>query len=236
LEITGRAFVLTQRPNLLLSQREAGTTGAVLWKITPLVASWLSSGPVVLAEAGCLHSTAVVLELGTGITGLIGLVMAPQVKEYIMTDQSYVMKTLQGNIDVNTESYAAKRRGAKAQVAKPRVMVLDWELDTPSLEGLGLDSDQTIDLIVICDTVYNEYLVDPLVTTLADICELNADQKPAVVLIAQQLRSDTVFEQFMSTLLKKFKVWRVTDEHLSIGLRSATGFAVHVAVLNRCTD
>lgn len=231
LDVAGRTFTLKQSPNLLTSQREAGTTGAVLWKITPLIAAWLSTSPAILRDSSVLRTDSVVVELGCGITGLIGLVVAPQVSDYVLTDQSYVMKTLQHNIEANTQTFKSKGKRAKSHANRPKTAPLDWEKNTASLEGLGLQPSQSIDLVVVCDCVYNEYLVKPLVATLVDVCQLNTGQARAVVLVAQQLRSDTIFEQFLQTMMDHFDVWRVTNESLSPELRNGSGYAVHVGIL-----
>lgn len=230
LELAGRTLTLKQSPTLLTSQREAGTTGAVLWKITPMVGEWLASMPAFLRDAKCLDSNSCVVEIGCGITGLIGIVVAPEVGTYVLTDQSYVMKVLQQNIAANLPTSRAARKGAKVHTSLPTAVPLDWEINTPSLDGLGLSPDQSIDLLVVCDCVYNDYLIKPLVRTLVDVCRLNTGEKQAAVLIAQQLRSENIFEEFLAALLEFFMVWRVTDDFLPIDLRAGTGYAVHLAV------
>lgn len=231
LEVAGRTLTLKQSPDLLTSQREAGTTGAVLWKITPLVGEWLASKPAILHSAGILGRESTVLELGCGITGLIGILLAPDVASYVLTDQAYVMRALQHNITTNVSASKSAKRGITPRLVQPTAVSLDWEVNTPSLEGLGLRPDQTVDLVVVCDCVYNEYLVKPLVETLVDTCRLNNAGKQATVLVAQQLRSETIFELFLAALLERFEVWRLTDEHLAPGLRTGSGYAVHLALL-----
>ena len=84
IEIAGHDYIVRQSPGLLNSNRDEGTTGAVLWKITPLLANWLASIPDILSDV--LHNDAVVVELGCGVAGLIGLVLARMVDCYILTD------------------------------------------------------------------------------------------------------------------------------------------------------
>ena len=231
LEVAGRTLTLKQSPDLLTSQREAGTTGAVLWKITPLVAEWLASKPAILQGASLLGPESTVVELGCGITGLLGILLAPEVAAYVLTDQAYVMRTLQHNITANTSVSKTSRKATKSRVAQPTTAPLDWEVNTPSLEGLGLQPGQSIDLIVVCDCVYNEYLVKPLVETLVDTCRLNRTSKPAAVLVAQQLRSEAILELFLAALLERFDVWRLPDDHLAPDLRTGSGYAIHMAML-----
>lgn len=52
-----------------------------------------------------------------------------------------------------------------------------------------------------------------------------------VCIIAQQLRSDQVFEAWLAAFAEAFRVWRVPDELAGEGLRGGEGFVVHVGVL-----
>src|SRR5690348_9589579 len=81
--VGGRDFTILQSPGLLTSNRDSGTTGAVLWKISPLVARWLVCRSGILWSAGILHSKANVVELGCGVSGLLGLCLAPLVSCYL---------------------------------------------------------------------------------------------------------------------------------------------------------
>lgn len=231
LEVAGRTLTLKQSPDLLTSQRDAGTTGAVLWKITPLIGEWLASKPAILQTTSILGRESTVVELGCGITGLIGILVAPEVSSYVLTDQAYVMRALHHNINANGPTSSSARKAIRPHPTQPSAVPLDWEINKPSLEGLGLQPGQVIDLVVVCDCVYNEYLVKPLVETLVDVCRLNSAGKQAAVLVAQQLRSETIFELFLATLLERFDVWRLPDDHLAPGLRSGSGYAVHMALL-----
>ena len=64
LEITvsGRDLDIRQSPTLLSSNREGGTTGAVVWKITPLFAQWITSDSNILFRSSVLDETSTVLE------------------------------------------------------------------------------------------------------------------------------------------------------------------------------
>jgi predicted nicotinamide N-methyase len=136
----------------------------VLWKITPLFATWISSNtnPFWQSPNAVLHSSATVIELGCGISGLVALTLAPLVGEYVATDQEYVRKLFRQNIDENAAAAAAsstinrkkKKGGASKKTPKPskknttttddgdgdsnyiKFIPLDWELDIPSNEIL----------------------------------------------------------------------------------------------------
>ncbi|KAI1775189.1 hypothetical protein F4818DRAFT_41401 [Hypoxylon cercidicola] len=245
LNVAGKDFVIHQSPTIL--NRPGSTTGAVVWKITPLVADWLAASDNLLCTTGVLSSSSAVLELGCGISGLVGLVVAPLVARYTLTDQSYVAKLVEKNIGENSlllnskqvGNASQKRRGKPSIVlskANLRFAPLDWELDevTPSLTGDG--NVKNFDAVVACDCIYNDTLIKPLVQTCADACRLGrADEssadRPAVCLVAQQLRDPEIFEGWIKAFSRYFRVWRVPDNALSKELRSNPGFVVHLGIL-----
>lgn len=220
---------------------------SVVWKITPLIAAWLSSSSNFLFKHEVLNSDSTILELGCGISGIIGLVVAPRVKAYVVTDQDYVMKLLKLNISENqpdtTSSSKGRKSSAKSKNSAPAPLKasniiaqpLDWETDevTPSLTGSA--SSQSFDVVVACDCIYNDALINPLVQTCVDVCKLRAldteKSEPTVCVVAQQLRSNEVFEGWLKAFHESFRVWRVPDELLSDGMKSSSGFVVHVGIL-----
>ncbi|KAG9770814.1 hypothetical protein KCU88_g6520, partial [Aureobasidium melanogenum] len=240
IEIGGHDYVLRQSPGLLTSNRAGGTTGAALWKITPLLASWLASLPPLLRDLGALHSESTVVELGCGVAGLLGLVLSRVVGCYVLTDQEYVMKYLKENILMNTAARKSvtrtSNRKGNAQRYQPRdnlsLVPLDWETTDVGILTSTIGPQGSIDLLVLCDCVYNDFLVSPLVQTCIDICRLGTTaDKNTIVLIAQQLRADSICELFLATLMKHFDVWRVQDAKISAELRSGSGYVVHLATL-----
>ncbi|EXJ83094.1 hypothetical protein A1O1_06712 [Capronia coronata CBS 617.96] len=244
IEVAGHDYVLRQSPGLLNSNRGGGTTGAVLWKITPLLATWLASLPPLLCDVGVLGTNATVVELGCGLAGLMGLVLSRVVRCYVLTDQDYVMKFLKENIsnhlpspDSDANLKGSKKRGHQ-QRRRPegnlKLIPLDWETDDVGVLRAAIAPEESIDLLLLCDCVYNEFLISPLVQTCVDICRLGSSSgKTTVLLVAQQLRSESTCELFLSTLLRHFDVWRVPDEKISAGLRSCSGYVVHLATLKQ---
>ncbi|CAE7174164.1 hypothetical protein PTT_14292 [Pyrenophora teres f. teres 0-1] len=248
-------LVIHQSRGLLTSDRKAGTTGAVVWKVTPLFSTWISSPKNFLFTSSLLHPQSTILELGAGVSGIVALSLAPRVHRYTATDQAYVLKLLRQNIAENLDTVfpAPQRKGkgnGKANggggssgkksngksSAEERILVqeLDWETDAVS-------NLTPVDLVIACDCIYNEALIEPLNSTCAALCKLRennnnndkeeGDQKPTLCLIAQQLRSPDVFEAWLTSFHAKFWVWRVPDELLSEGLREGSGFVVHVGVV-----
>jgi len=252
LSIGGRDLSIHQSPTILASNRGGGTTGAVVWKITPLFASWITSPLNPLFKHGILDTGSNVLELGCGISGIIGLTLGPLVDSYILTDQDYVMKFLNQNLVENQSASSSSasegrkstskwKRGSASTssantvsniISKP----LDWETDeiTHSLTGNG--TKVSFDVLIACDCIYNDALIQPLVDTCRDACKLrSADSTgrdtPTLCIVAQQLRSAEVFESWLKEFYKIFRVWRLPDEELTDELKSNSGFVIHIGVL-----
>ncbi|CAK7226613.1 Ribosomal protein lysine methyltransferase [Sporothrix curviconia] len=288
LTVAGRDLTIHQSPGVLNSNRPGGTTGAVLWKVTPAVAEWLArSDNVFFAGAGADSSAAsssvlgpdsAVLELGCGISGVIGLALAGKatkasppgpppkkrpkgkmmsatapagplytntVGRYVLTDQPYVAKFLQRNLDENGPSGAAGA-GSSGRLS---FCPLDWEQDAvrPGDHRLLGGGDRTsFDAVLACDCIYNEALVAPLVQTCVDVCRLRAAEAeegeksssssmdkavPALCIVGQQLRDPDVLSAWLTAFAASFRVWRVPEELLTPSLWLEAGFVVHVGIL-----
>jgi Lysine methyltransferase len=229
-DVGRRTYVVSQSPGLLHSNRGGGTTGAVLWKITPLVAAWLSSGDNFLRKLGYLRPDSAIVELGCGISGLIALSLAPSIPSgsYVLTDQSYVMKILRANISTNKSSQPkAKRSHSQAQI---HTLVLDWEEDAASNVAETLGAEKEIDLVVACDCIYNDHLIEPFVDACAAICRLrNKGSRKTGLMVAQQLRSEEVLERWLTETQKFFIIFRIPEHLLPEDLRR--GYVIHFAVL-----
>lgn len=203
-----------------------------------------------LFKHNVLDSNSAVLELGCGISGIIGITLGPHVASYVLTDQDYVMKLLSQNLVENcqnTSSLASKGRKSSAKPKRGTVSVnaaqkasnvvakpLDWETDeaTSSLSESG-----SFEAVIACDCIYNDALIQPLVQTCIDACKLRlsdaGEEKrcPTVCVVAQQLRSAEVFEAWLKEFHRAFRVWRIPDEELIDGMKSDSGFVVHIGVL-----
>lgn len=245
--VAGRDLTIYQSPTILSSNRDGGTTGAVVWKITPLFANWITTPTNPLLKHNIVTNASSVLELGCGISGIIGLGLASFVRSYTLTDQEYVARLVNQNLDENrqvgaTSSARGRKSGSKksttnTQQNNVKFMPLDWEQDEVLPELTGVPDSKSFDLIIACDCIYNDALVAPLVQACVDVCKLRtvddeaSPDTPTVCVIAQQLRSDEVFEAWLKKFHKSFRVWRVPDSDLIAGLREDTGFVVHAGVL-----
>ena len=249
--VAGRDLTIDQSPGLLSSNRGGGTTGAVLWKVTPLVAEWIASPSNILFSSGVLCDESQILELGCGISGILPVVVGPKVGRYIATDQEYVHKLLKQNIAANTTSHKIFTKKNVHGKAFPNyqdhqtnsnieVIALDWESSSVSnlLSLLSSGSSgppqiesRAINAIIACDCIYNESLIEPFVRTCTELCRLASVGEPTICIVAQQLRSDLVFEAWLEAFCKHFRVWRVGDELLTEGLKEGSGFVVHKGIL-----
>lgn len=106
----------------------------VLWKITPLFAEWISSPTNPLFTHGVLTKESSVIELGCGIAGVIGILLAPRVSSYLLTDQIYVAKLLEENINENVPS------DKLYDIAKPRTAARSAKSTTSTSKTTGSNS------------------------------------------------------------------------------------------------
>ncbi|KAF7887178.1 uncharacterized protein EAF02_003825 [Botrytis sinoallii] len=194
--INGRDLTIYQSPTILSSNRDGGTTGAVIWKITPLFAKWISSLTNPLLKHQIITPDSVVLELGCGISGLIALTLSPLLQTYILTDQPYVLKFLSQNLSSNsstpssTTNSKSKSRKSKTSSStststststtqqpstnKIIPLTLDWETDVVSPSLACSETTTSFDTIIACDCIYNDALIPPFVQTCVDLCRLRS--------------------------------------------------------------
>ncbi|KAF2201541.1 hypothetical protein GQ43DRAFT_471683 [Delitschia confertaspora ATCC 74209] len=251
LTVAGRDLSIHQSQGLLTSNRKEGTTGAVVWKVTPLFAGWITSQNFLFGE-GFLTSESIALELGTGVSGIVALTLSTKIQRYIATDQGYVIKLLKQNISENVRgalssvTNSKRKQGTKPKRSREGVsepssnidtLVLDWEVDSVRSLSDHLESQtgrSGVDVVIACDCIYNEALIDPFVSCCAEICALRTNQpdgKPTLCIVAQQLRSPEVFELWLRRFHRSFQVWRVPDHLLPSSLKEDSGFVIHVGII-----
>jgi hypothetical protein len=198
----------------------------VVWKVTPLFATWLLLPTNPLSTLFTPSTT--VLELGSGVSGIVALALGPRIARYTATDQPYVLKLLRQNITANIETvFPRPRKGGKKLNTDGRILTasLDWETDSVA-------NVDPVDVVIACDCIYNDALIEPLNSTCAALCRRAADPaKPTLCVVAQQLRSPEVFEAWLKSFCDKFEVWQVPGEMLGEGLSEGSGFVVHVGLV-----
>jgi predicted nicotinamide N-methyase len=234
LTIAGRDFTIEQSPGILQSKSASNTTGAVVWRTSVAVAEWLAT-PNVFSKYGIWSGDATVLELGSGISGLIPLVLAPSVGRVVATDQHHLLKRLGTNIEAGARDAKARSKGStRGSTTNIQTLALDWEEDDVQRTMASNGLSDGVDMVIACDCVFNYSLITPFVQACVDICKLRSSgdhSRPTVCVIAQHLRQSDVFEQWLDTFLRLFKVWRVPERLLSPELKGGSGFAVHVGLL-----
>ncbi len=186
------------------------------------------------------------LELGCGVSGLVGLAVAPTVQRYVLTDQRYVARLVEKNIGENTDRASPKapnpapqKRKGKPLIGRPRFNLrftpLDWEQDEVSTRLTGDEATKSFDAVLACDCIYNEALIQPLVQTCVDVCRLRDSDinagEPTVCIVAQQLRDPDILESWMKEFYRYFRTWRIPGGALSEALRSDPGFVIHIGIL-----
>ncbi|OJI83949.1 hypothetical protein ASPTUDRAFT_632247 [Aspergillus tubingensis CBS 134.48] len=134
LTIHDQDYTIHQSPTLLSSSRAGGTTGAVLWKITPLIAEWLSNNTTTTTTTtttnnnntklnplwthNILTPTSTIVELGSGISALLALSLSPKISHYIATDQEYVQRLFRQNLDENITTTSSSTGGSSNRSSK----------------------------------------------------------------------------------------------------------------------
>ncbi|CAG8507502.1 5693_t:CDS:10 [Ambispora gerdemannii] len=226
----------------LLSLR--GSTGSVLWDPSILLSRlFLSQYAQSFFNFSTDHTH--ILELGAGC-GLVGITLAPLVKSITLTDQQMVLPLLWKNVKRNLGEDVARS-------GKVSVVELVWAKGNK--ENGGIDRDimrQRWDYVVVCDCVYNEFIVDILVATIARCCragrgkykfnyqgkDLDTSEqeegqrvKSTIAIIALELRADTVHWFFLEELVKLFFVWRLPARMLDQEFEK--GYVVYLCWLKK---
>lgn len=208
-----------------------------------MFAEWIADSGNPFWKTGVLNSTSSVIELGCGISGLTGLVLAPSISKYVLSDQSYVSRFVESNLKENirtlTPNASGSRRKGKAALIPSKSNVnftaLDWELDEVTSDLTGSVDRKSFDVVIACDCIYNEALIRPLVQTCVDLCKLRrtdgAVQGPAICIVAQQLRNPEIFEEWITDFHQQFQTWRIPESALTKELRSNAGFVIHIGIL-----
>ncbi len=104
------------------------------------------------------------------------------------------------------------------------VVEYDWERPAETLSNITQYYPLTHefpDLLIACDTVYNEHLMPMFVEALRTVCG-----PETIVIVATQLRDPIVVEAFLGEGIKQgFMIYYIMEDHLSNPLRR--GFALY---------
>lgn len=167
------------------------------------------------------------LELGCGISPLNAFALSPRIATYTLSDQPYVQRFVEQNIAENQP--IPKKKVTRGVI---NFRTLDWETDTVTRQLTCSKDHGSFDVVLACDCVFNYALIQPFVQACVDVCKLREDGE-TVCVVAQQLRNDDVFLEWVKAFKEVFRVWRVPDDELPDGLKSTDGFTVHIGLLRQ---
>ena len=222
------------------------TTGYVLWSSTPFFLRWLLYNkntlpfrqqntddiiniPPMYSQGKT--SRVGIIELGTGISSLMSVVLSNHVDQYICTDQKGILNKLKYNMRENLNQVTrrvcqSETLGITLQetngngeedekVRRPNVTIEIEELDWETFK-IGENTDYLANLqdncniiyILAMDVIYNEYLIRPFLETLTKIRTYFSSDIRVKCLIGIHLRSQDIVTQFLESA--------ITDFHLPI--------------------
>jgi predicted nicotinamide N-methyase len=172
-----------------------------------------------------------VVELGSGC-GLAAVAFSRFFRRYTCTDQFDCLKNLEANLVSNglTVEYGEGWAESSSGDGKRTVGLkeLDWvelvqqqlpsgnkasSASTSTHSASILPSSAIYDIILAADCIYNPFLILPFLSTIAHLSEPNH----TVVLVAIELRSQEVTEEFLAAWLEEtetrgaWEVWRIKD-------------------------
>lgn len=244
ISICGRDFTIKQSPGILQSNRAGGTTAAAVWRTSVHFSEWLGSTTNRLFQDGILHANSPVIELGSGISGLVPSMLASRVGRVLATDQPYALKLLQDNVHSNPVKSSARntshrKRESQRAANNIDILPLDWEEDDIQDFLRSNSLEDGVDAVIVCDCVFNYALIQPLVQTCNEICNARSTHEhttgqtvgPSLCILAQQLRQPDVFESWLRSFLRVFRVWRLPNSMLTQSMNETSGFVLHVGVL-----
>lgn len=222
------------------------TTGYVLWSTTPTFAQWLlydaNASPLreedndtnIPAIFSGSKSTAVI-ELGSGISGILPIVLGDHVDNYVCTDQKGILNKLKYNIEENLLQFNRRRcysdfLGLEAPSSDEEqqrknihleIMELDWEkfeMNTINQNHLvRIGQECSVVHIVAMDVIYNEFLIDPFLKTLSQLRNYYINEGvTAHCLIGIHLRAQDIVETFLEKAIIEYNlpICSVQDPHL----------------------
>ncbi|KAF8253135.1 hypothetical protein K440DRAFT_277981 [Wilcoxina mikolae CBS 423.85] len=229
--INAFTLTLTQSPTLLRSSLACGTTGAVVWNLTPRLARYLTSSSCPL-----LPPSSRILELGCGVSSVLAATLGTMVNTYIQSDMPYAVKLAEQNL---RENLPARKKGKKVEY-NVHTIRLNWEEDDVASHPVIRALDGALTAVIACDCVYNETLIQPFLDTVVSACllhRINAEkeEEKTLVIVATEIRSPDVQECFLEAFMARFDVYRISSEFLPDELQPEHGIVIHIGMLRSTT-
>ncbi|KAG7813677.1 hypothetical protein KL921_001223 [Ogataea angusta] len=197
-------YVVQQSVSAFNSSNRDGTTGFVTWSTSQVVAEWLLRPKNAVFDA--IRSSSVV-ELGSGVSGLLACSVGRKCRHYVCTDQQGVMKLLKNNLRRNggvfeSSTVATENTSRRHNVPRIDAVTFDWEASSP--EAVLELVQGYPDFIITCDTIYNPYLIPHLVRAAETLAGPQTG-----ILVAVQLRESSLLSEFLVHAVDRFRVYRV---------------------------
>ncbi|ODV79753.1 uncharacterized protein CANTADRAFT_210513 [Suhomyces tanzawaensis NRRL Y-17324] len=225
----GHDLTIKQSLTSLSSGKETSSTGFICWQASVHFVDWvLSHDRCPVHELFSQKPSLRVLELGSGIGAICASALAPLCKHYVATDQKHILKLLKHNFVENVASTCLASSTVelpegpkKKQTGRVDVIEYDWEYPENGDFNLSAVGASAPDLIIACDTVYNEYLIPFFVGTVRRLLTEGAG-----AFIALQLRESDIMEAFVNEVLDQgLRLYCVPEALLSPEL--VLGFVVY---------
>ncbi|KAG7898136.1 hypothetical protein KL907_005332 [Ogataea polymorpha] len=197
-------YVVQQSVSAFNGSNRDGTTGFLAWSTSIKVAEWFLQPNNAVLDAIKNFS---IVELGSGVSGLLACSVGRKCRHYVCTDQQGVMKLLKSNICRNggvfeSSTIPTDNTCRRHNVRRIDAMTFDWESSSTD-EVLALVKGYP-DLIITCDTIYNPYLIPHLVRAAERLAGPQTG-----ILVAVQLRESSLLNDFLVHAVARFCVYRV---------------------------
>ncbi|AQZ15895.1 RKM5 (YLR137W) [Zygosaccharomyces parabailii] len=257
-------FIIEQSLSGLYSSSNGNsTTGYVLWSTTPAFIQWLLYDPNAyeLRKGGSVktigtsiarsipamfsgkQSTGIV-ELGSGVSGILPVILGNHVDYYICTDQRGILNKMKHNIRENISQLNRRhclsqsmgitsgedREEPAGNAVNLEIMLLDWEKFQlkdgtcyPDLYFLAQKSSTVY--IVAMDVIYNDFLIDPFLKTLSQIRDYFIQKKMQThCLIGIHLRAEDMVANFLEKAVLQY---RLPVNHVVDSFLESTRFSLY---------
>ena len=219
------------------------TTGFVLWSSTPFFLRWLLYNNNALPFREQTNDNSInippiysqdktyrvgIIELGTGISSLMSIILSNHVNQYISTDQKGILNKLKYNIRENLNQVTKRvcqsetlgilssedvsetdedDTSPRRPIVTIEVEELDWETFKISENTeylINLQQNCNTVYILAMDVIYNEYLIRPFLETLTKLRSYFSTDIQVKCLIGIHLRSQDIVTQFLETAITEF--------------------------------
>lgn len=190
-------------------------------KSSKFLADWILSDKKCPFHLLFTSPTTDVLELGSGIGGICASTLGPKCSRFVCSDQKDLLKLLKWNIENNCSLSATTS-------SKIKIIELDWEYPQNGIQNYQQTTGEgnIPDIIIGCDTIYNEYLIGHYLNTMKLLMNSST-----LSIATVQLRDSITMESFIQkTVDSGFSIYIVNDDYLSPDLLK--GFAVYCIVLD----